>query len=326
MTNVYSLLDIIKVMWFALKQGKIAVHCHAGLGRTCTLIACYLVWSKGITAEEAIKLVRTRRSKSIQSPKQILLVEQLATLMEKYAGVLPHEEGLTLTNYLMMQNDFIPSEETRKFSHIPKVIFYVCDRLLNLVFEGQFKYILSESEHSQHNVRECTFGKIVVEWKHAYTSKGRAQIRYMVNILARISAFPFEQDENTKSQFRSGITVVNIDKVVSTMDASRLVYLLNHYMESIKRPYGEKQHLISIFEKFALEEKSKKLQNNLEKSEPAKLNHTWQCLIFYLLNVLSYLTGENYEHKDSKNKNLGVTAVHLKKEPLNEKKCLLIAE
>lgn len=61
MTNVYSLLDIIKVMWFALKQGKIAVHCHAGLGRTCTLIACYLVWSKGITAEEAIKLVRTRR-------------------------------------------------------------------------------------------------------------------------------------------------------------------------------------------------------------------------------------------------------------------------
>lgn len=34
MANLTTVLDIVKVMAFALQEGKIAVHCHAGLGRT----------------------------------------------------------------------------------------------------------------------------------------------------------------------------------------------------------------------------------------------------------------------------------------------------
>ena len=29
-----KLLDMVKVMSFAISEGKVAVHCHAGLGRT----------------------------------------------------------------------------------------------------------------------------------------------------------------------------------------------------------------------------------------------------------------------------------------------------
>ena len=29
-----GLLDMVKVLSFALSEGKVAVHCHAGLGRT----------------------------------------------------------------------------------------------------------------------------------------------------------------------------------------------------------------------------------------------------------------------------------------------------
>lgn len=32
--NLTTVLDIMKVMAFALQEGKVAVHCHAGLGRT----------------------------------------------------------------------------------------------------------------------------------------------------------------------------------------------------------------------------------------------------------------------------------------------------
>lgn len=34
MANLTTVLDIVKVMAFALQEGKVAVHCHAGLGRT----------------------------------------------------------------------------------------------------------------------------------------------------------------------------------------------------------------------------------------------------------------------------------------------------
>jgi len=39
-----SMMDMVKVMCASLKDGgKAAVHCHAGLGRTGMLLACYLM-------------------------------------------------------------------------------------------------------------------------------------------------------------------------------------------------------------------------------------------------------------------------------------------
>lgn len=32
--SLTTILDMVKVMSFAMQEGKMAVHCHAGLGRT----------------------------------------------------------------------------------------------------------------------------------------------------------------------------------------------------------------------------------------------------------------------------------------------------
>ena len=88
-TDVNSLLDMVKVMAFALTEGRvsdvhlshqlislvsfsfqslplpcviqIAVHCHAGLGRTGVVICCFLIFIYRCKAREAISFVRSKR-------------------------------------------------------------------------------------------------------------------------------------------------------------------------------------------------------------------------------------------------------------------------
>lgn len=55
----------------------VAVHCEAGLGRTGTLLATYLI-AEGEDAGNAIDRVRSIESAAIESPCQILFLEQYA--------------------------------------------------------------------------------------------------------------------------------------------------------------------------------------------------------------------------------------------------------
>jgi atypical dual specificity phosphatase len=59
---------------FLVHDLPVAVHCGAGLGRTGTILACYLV-SQGSPAKDAIEQVRTRRPGSIETPEQEAVIE-----------------------------------------------------------------------------------------------------------------------------------------------------------------------------------------------------------------------------------------------------------
>ncbi|KAI9025408.1 protein-tyrosine phosphatase-like protein [Hyaloraphidium curvatum] len=51
------------------RGGKVATHCHAGMGRTGLVIACFLI-GRGMDPEDALKKVRSRRTGAVQSPSQ----------------------------------------------------------------------------------------------------------------------------------------------------------------------------------------------------------------------------------------------------------------
>ena len=74
-----SVLDMVKVVDFAVKEGKVAIHCHAGLGRTGVLIACYLIYSKRMGGDEAITAVREKRL--VTSLYIVVLYRFVATLL-----------------------------------------------------------------------------------------------------------------------------------------------------------------------------------------------------------------------------------------------------
>jgi atypical dual specificity phosphatase len=67
----------------ALKEGRrVAVHCGAGLGRSGTLIAAYLV-NQGAAPDDAIAQVRSARPGSIETLEQEAAVHEFASRLDR---------------------------------------------------------------------------------------------------------------------------------------------------------------------------------------------------------------------------------------------------
>ncbi|CAG5055294.1 unnamed protein product [Parnassius apollo] len=130
--SLSGLLDMAKVVSFALDEGRVAIHCHAGLGRTGVLIACYLVYALRVRANDAIRLVRKKRPRSVQTSGQILCVQQFEHYILPQTVVFSSKEPLTLTTrdrksaeftlkqYLFRQRATLHGLEERVFREIPK--------------------------------------------------------------------------------------------------------------------------------------------------------------------------------------------------------------
>ncbi|XP_029456699.1 protein tyrosine phosphatase domain-containing protein 1 isoform X1 [Rhinatrema bivittatum] len=139
--SLTTLLDMVKVMAFALQEGKLAIHCHAGLGRTGVLIACYLIFATRMTADQAILFVRAKRPNAIQTRVQLLCVQEftqfLIPLRNVFACCEPKVHSVTLSQYLIRQRHLLHGYEARQLKYVPKLVHLVCKLLLDMAENRQ---------------------------------------------------------------------------------------------------------------------------------------------------------------------------------------------
>ncbi|XP_031695448.1 protein tyrosine phosphatase domain-containing protein 1 [Anarrhichthys ocellatus] len=139
--NLTTVLDMVKVMAFALQEGKIAVHCHAGLGRTGVLLACFLAYATRLTANQAILCVRAKRPNSIQTRGQLRCVRDfvqfLAPLRSVFSRAEPRFNPVTLSQYLNRQRHILHGYERKELRHRPKIVQLVSRLLLDIAENRQ---------------------------------------------------------------------------------------------------------------------------------------------------------------------------------------------
>ncbi|CAJ1033624.1 Cyclin-dependent kinase inhibitor 3 (CDKN3)/Protein-tyrosine phosphatase [Leishmania shawi] len=129
-------LRSVQVMDYHIKQkGKVLVHCHAGLGRTGLMIACYYVYSQHIPSHEAIALVRKSRPGAIQTRRQA----QFIVDFEKHLWRLSQAFRVEISDALIDLNLFIQrqhlvlhGEQAELYKSVPLFLHTILCRLLNL--------------------------------------------------------------------------------------------------------------------------------------------------------------------------------------------------
>uniref|UniRef100_A0A6P7GF31 Protein tyrosine phosphatase domain-containing protein 1-like n=1 Tax=Diabrotica virgifera virgifera TaxID=50390 RepID=A0A6P7GF31_DIAVI len=111
------------------------------LGRTGVLIACYLVYSLRVSANDAIRYVRLKRPGSVQTRGQIICVRHFAHFIlpktityfiKDLVGKDKHMNEFTLHRFLRRQKIVLHGYDERNFKLIPKIIHCLCERILKL--------------------------------------------------------------------------------------------------------------------------------------------------------------------------------------------------
>lgn len=129
-------LRSVQVMDYHIKnKGKVLVHCHAGLGRTGLMIACYYVYSQHIPSAQAIALVRRNRPGAIQTTKQAEFINDFERHLWRLSQAFRVEISDALIDvdlFIQRQRLVLHGEQADLYKSVPMFLHLILCRLLNL--------------------------------------------------------------------------------------------------------------------------------------------------------------------------------------------------
>jgi len=193
--SIHSMMNIVQIAVSEIESGgKIAIHCHAGFGRTGITIACILVVVDNMDGSAAIRLVRDRRPGSIQTKQQQQFVLDFEIYYRELRCVFSvplipiqeyimdkSDEAKTIQKSVMDQQYLLKATEryTDKYRYVHKVLYHISQALSsyrknrrNIAISSMaiigFSVCLLDAHHdsapSNHNDRDTMVHSTVDRW------------------------------------------------------------------------------------------------------------------------------------------------------------------
>nr|CDJ92436.1 Dual specificity phosphatase domain containing protein [Haemonchus contortus] len=213
------LVDIVTVMIYELTRGKVAVHCHAGHGRTGMVIAACLMLVRGMTPREAVDVVRQKRPGSVQSSDQVQALHSLRVLLINSASVLPTSPFRTISEYIEFTGRVLPKMDMRRYGKVPKPLYIGFIALLRKFFSSVVLRLQSHAENPWRFLFECkgpTDFIVTEEMLHLMS----------VDVTARGQAYYFRKVQR-------GINIINLEKyLMEEENIVELVSFIDYFMRT----------------------------------------------------------------------------------------------
>ncbi|CAJ0579476.1 unnamed protein product, partial [Mesorhabditis spiculigera] len=263
-----TILDIVQVATYQLSLGKIAIHCHAGHGRTGMVAAAILVYRDGQRPANAVRSVRQIRAQSVQSHPQIALLNAMGAQITGHTLLPIAAKGYDgVEEVLEMQRKVLEPRQIRCYSHLPKMVSVTALELLNRFYEqSRFGIAVSTSGSSF----EFRLGE-----RKAVRIDENSMMALIVGLLDRKSFKSFS-DWLIDAE-RNGMDLRNIEHRIKELNIGQLLCLLDSHMKGYDQIMSEA-------------ELSKLLKTDgTTYNEEVRTHNVNQLLCLFLLNLFSYI-------------------------------------
>uniref|UniRef100_A0A8R1HUH5 TYR_PHOSPHATASE_2 domain-containing protein n=1 Tax=Caenorhabditis japonica TaxID=281687 RepID=A0A8R1HUH5_CAEJA len=239
--SLNRLLDIVKVVDFALSNGRIAVHCHAGHGRTGMVIAAWMMYALGLSPSQAVEAVRSRRAKAVQSKEQVETLHKFRLLIRNNGGmIIPKHKLARIQEYVAYNQKFISKPESRLYGKIPKIAY----TSMRLVMLKMYSSVSFDIDSDFRLTVKC--GEPLASNK----SLDEELLDSQLNDEDHEKTYYWYQE-----QVKKGLTVSTINKNLETEDFRDILRLLDLFFHSTFHQLTHKEEIFAVLENWDQTEK-----------------------------------------------------------------------